>query len=85
LAFTLWAALTLNGGKFVDLGQYNFPFHDYTIGAMGHIVLLAVGYSSSFLFRDLDTSAEALTLWSWRRRKAGYPNAPLLAEGREKP
>src|SRR6266849_6400426 len=85
LAFTLWAALTLNGGKFVDLGQYNFPFHDYTIGAMGHIVLLAVGYSSSFLFRDLDTSAEALTLWSWRRRKVDYPNAPLLAEGREKP
>jgi solute:Na+ symporter, SSS family len=73
LTFTVWAVLTLDGGKLFDLGRYNFPLHSYTIGVLGHIVLLVVGYVASFLFRDPSGGGEALTLWSWRRRRASQP------------
>ena len=69
LVFTTWATLTLGGGKVVDLGPFNFPLHDYTIGAIGHIVLLSVGYFASLFFRNPDKGPEPLTLWSWRRSR----------------
>jgi SSS family solute:Na+ symporter len=70
LVFTAWATLTLNGGSVVNLGRYNFPLHDYMIGAIGHIVLLLVGYLASFLFHGVGASMENLTLWGWRRRNS---------------
>jgi len=81
LAFTSWATLTLNGGKILDLGQYNFPLHDYTIGAIGHMVLLSVGYLASFFFRNSDTGPEALTLWRWRRRSLQLNHLSLAQPG----
>jgi solute:Na+ symporter, SSS family len=68
LVFTSWATLTLGGGKIMDLGQFNFPLHDYTIGAIGHGVLLGVGYFASLFFRSPEPALEPLTLWTWRRR-----------------
>jgi SSS family solute:Na+ symporter len=68
LIFTAWATLTLNGGAIVNLGKYNFPLHDFMIGAVGHVVLLAVGYLASFLFHGTTGNIEALTLWGWLRR-----------------
>lgn len=68
LAFTAWATLTLNGGKVVNLGRYNFPLHDYMIGAIGHVVLLIVGYLTSFLFHDSGGNTRELTLWGWLER-----------------
>jgi SSS family solute:Na+ symporter len=68
LAFTAWATLTLDGGKLWNLGRFNFPYHNYMIGVIGHIVLLATGYAASFLFPNRDNESRQLTLWAWRRR-----------------
>jgi SSS family solute:Na+ symporter len=68
LIFTAWATLTLNGGSIVNMGRYNFPLHDFMIGAVGHVVLLLVGYLASFLFHGAAGNIEELTLWGWRRR-----------------
>jgi SSS family solute:Na+ symporter len=47
--FTAWATLTLKGdNRVLDLGAFNYPWHDLTIGAVAHMVLLAVGYTASF-------------------------------------
>jgi solute:Na+ symporter, SSS family len=82
LLFTTWATLTLDGGNIVNLGKYNFPLHDFMIGAVGHVVLLVVGYLASFLFRGSggNIHAEALTLWGWLRDGATRRDlAPILA------
>jgi solute:Na+ symporter, SSS family len=68
LMFTTWATLTMNGGSIVNLGKYNFPLHDYMIGAVGHVVLLVVGYLTSLLFHSAGGNTEDLTLWGWLRR-----------------
>ena len=73
--FTIWAILTL-GGKALNLGRFNFPWHEYMIGAVGHCVLLVVGIIFSLLsssgFRRPD-----LTVWGWiqNRRMNTIPTA----------
>ena len=47
IAFTGWATLTLGDKRLLDLGRFNFPWHDYMIGAIGNVVLFAVGYVAS--------------------------------------
>jgi len=72
LVFTLWATLTL-GGKTLNLGRWNFPWHEYMIGAVGHCVLLAVGVVYSLLLPSQPSTRPDLTLWGWlesRRHKA---------------
>jgi SSS family solute:Na+ symporter len=69
LIFTTWATLTLGGGKLWNLGRVNFPLHDYMIGVIGHLVLLAVGYAASFIFPNLDAASKEMTYWGWRRRR----------------
>ena len=81
LMFTAWATLTLNGGSLVNLGRYNFPLHDYMIGAIGHIVLLVVGYLTSLLFQGTNENMEDLTLWGWLRRNSAVAD---LASARAK-
>jgi SSS family solute:Na+ symporter len=49
-AFTAWATLTLGEKRILDLGRFNSPWHDYMIGAIGNVVLLVVGYTSSRIF-----------------------------------
>lgn len=84
LMFTTWATLTLDGGNIVNLGRYNFPLHDFMIGAVGHVVLLVVGYLASFLFHGSggNMHIEALTIWGWLRGGATRRDlAPILADG----
>ncbi len=69
LAFTAWATLTLNGGKLWNLGRFNFSLHDYMIGVIGHVILLAAGYTASFFFPNRDAASKELTLWGWRRHQ----------------
>jgi SSS family solute:Na+ symporter len=64
LLFTLWAVFTM-GGKPIDMGRFNFPWHDYMIGAIGHIVLLAVGIVFSLLPGGTAPAAPHLTLRGW--------------------
>jgi SSS family solute:Na+ symporter len=52
-----------------NLGRWNFSFHDYMIGVIGHVLLIAVGYGVSFLLPNRDLASKELTLWGWRRRK----------------
>jgi SSS family solute:Na+ symporter len=47
VAFTGWATLTLGDKRLLDLGRFNFPWHDYMIGAIGNVVLFVVGYIAS--------------------------------------
>lgn len=73
LLFTSWATLTLDGGKLWNLGPLNFPLHNYMIGVIGHVVLLATGYAASFAFPNRNAEARELTLWGWRRRQKLQP------------
>ena len=69
LAFTAWATLTLNEKRWIDLGSFNYPWHDYTIGAIANLVLVAVGYTGSLVWPDLRGKVTGMTVWHWRRWK----------------
>jgi len=77
LLFTLWATLTLNGNP-LNLGRFNFPWHDYMIGAVGNIVLLAAGVLFSRFLPDAAPSDPQLTLRGWLAlRKTGALESQL--------
>jgi SSS family solute:Na+ symporter len=78
LLFTIWATLSL-GGKTVNLGRLNFPWHDYMIGAIGHVVLFVVGVTFSFLFPHSKPIAEELTLGGWRERRLRLSQTDMQA------
>ena len=78
LGFTAWATLTLDGGKLWNLGRFNFPYHSYMIGVIGHVVLFVTGYVASFLLPNRDGAARQLTLWAWRRRAVAPPPAETI-------
>jgi solute:Na+ symporter, SSS family len=63
LIFTTWATLTMNGGKTVDLGAWNYSWSEYTIGAVGNVLLFVVGYGASLILPAHGTSGP--TLWEW--------------------
>lgn len=74
LLFTTWGTLT-EGGKIVNLGRWNFPWHDYMIGALGHLVLLVVGIAVS-LFLPGKSFGDDLTWQGWRARKLAHVADP---------
>ena len=65
LLFTAWATLTLNGGKILNLHRYNYPWHEYTIGAVGNLILLFVGLLIALIAPAASSSSSGLTLWDW--------------------
>ncbi len=74
VAFTTWATLTLGDKKILDLGRFNFPWHDYMIGAAAHVVLMSVGYLASLVFSrggPAEAKAAEATLWGWLRKRRG--------------
>lgn len=75
LLFTVWGTLT-EGGKTLDLGSWNFPWHDYMLGALGHVLLFAVGVLVSLCFRG-DSLAQNLTWQGWRRRASAVEAGPV--------
>lgn len=66
LIFTAWATFT-EGGKILNLGRWNFTWHDYMIGAIGHVILLVVGIAASLLLPGSPLATD-LTWQGWRRR-----------------
>jgi len=66
LIFTAWATFT-EGGKILNLGRWNFTWHDYMIGAIGHVILLVVGIAASLLLPGSPLASD-LTWQGWRRR-----------------
>jgi SSS family solute:Na+ symporter len=81
LVFTTWATLTLDGGKIVDLGRFNFPLHNYMIGVLGNVILLVVGYLASLPFAG-EVEAQDMTLWGWleKKKREGREEASLKEE-----
>ena len=68
LAFTAWATLTLHDKQVIDLGEWNYPWHDYMIGATAHVLLLSVGYIASWVWPDKRKGkVTGMTVWQWRR------------------
>jgi SSS family solute:Na+ symporter len=68
LIFTLWASLTLKEKPIINLGAYDFPWHDYMIGAIGNVILMGVGYVASLLLppdADADRRLQEMTIWHW--------------------
>ncbi len=76
LLFTAYATLTLGAGKLWNLGRWNFPYHDYMIGVIGHVTLIVVGYGASFLLPNRNATSKELTLWGWRRWSPNLPRSP---------
>jgi SSS family solute:Na+ symporter len=66
LLVTIWATLTANNGRILDLGSWNFPWHDYLIGAVGHLTLLGSGYLFSLIYPPAQILDLRLTLRGWR-------------------
>jgi len=65
LVFTVYATLTLDNGKILNLHPYNFPYSEYTIGVFGNLLLLAVGLLCSLLFPQPSRLPSTNTLWGW--------------------
>ena len=64
LLFTGWATLTMNGGHIWNLHRWNYPWHEFTIGAVGNSLMFVVGWIASLLAPARQTSGP--TLWDWR-------------------
>jgi solute:Na+ symporter, SSS family len=85
LIFTAWATLTLNGGKLLNLHHWNFTWHEYTIGAIGNILLLLVGLVVAQIFPATQNESNRLTLWNWlaarkQIQQSVIPASPELQE-----
>jgi solute:Na+ symporter, SSS family len=75
LFFTVYATLTLGGGKVLNLHRFNFPYSEYTIGVFGNLLLLAVGLICAALFPKPSQLPSTNTLWGWladRKRSQLY-------------
>jgi SSS family solute:Na+ symporter len=63
LLFTAWATLTMNGGHTWNLHRWNYPWHEFTIGAVGNTLMFLVGCIASLVV-PADRVAGP-TLWDW--------------------
>jgi SSS family solute:Na+ symporter len=65
LGFTTWATLTMYGGKTINLHRWNYGWHEFTIGAIGNILLLLAGLIAAQLVPEKTSGPAQLTLWAW--------------------
>jgi len=63
LAFTAYATLTMNNGKTLNLHAWNYPWHEYTIGAVGNLLLFFTGLAVALFSSRTQQSTN--TLWDW--------------------
>lgn len=73
LAFTTWATLTSGKSPLWDMGAWNFTLHPVMIGVLAHLVVLGVGFATSYFFPPPAPAEQALTLWGWlaQRKRSG--------------
>ena len=69
LIFTIWATLTAHNGLIVNMGHWNFPWHEFTIGAIGNLLLLAVGLLLGAIFPATQADVQQLCLWGWLEKR----------------
>jgi SSS family solute:Na+ symporter len=64
ILFTLWATVSLDR-RFTGFGAFRFPWHEYMIGAIGHVILVIVGLFGSYLLPSRGPFSTEKTLWGW--------------------
>jgi SSS family solute:Na+ symporter len=72
ILFTGYAVLTskeFNGTILLDLGNWNFPHHEYMIGVYSHLIIIFVGYLASFLFPSAEVHEDLTIHARWNKRK----------------
>ena len=79
LLFTVWATLTAGRGA-PWFGRFRFPWHDYMIGAVGHVVLLLVGLLFSYLWPGSRPRASEKTLWGWLAQSHTTPASVTMSQ-----
>lgn len=67
LIFTAWATLTMNGGHTWNLGRWNYPWHELTIGAVGNTLMFCVGWLTSMVAPAEQPGGA--TVWEWMARR----------------
>jgi len=63
LIFTTWATLTMNGGHTWNLHSWNYPWHEFTIGAVGNTLMFLVGCIASIVVPAGRVAGP--TVWDW--------------------
>jgi solute:Na+ symporter, SSS family len=81
LVFTAWATLTMNGGHIWNLHQWNYPWHELTIGAVGNTLMFVVGCIASVVL-PADRLAGP-TLWDWLAMKRQPKHEKTLGDAHE--
>jgi solute:Na+ symporter, SSS family len=85
LLFTAYATLTANGGKILNLGGLNYGWNEYTIGAVGNILLLMVGLLVAALrparAEEAGRRTRRNTLWDWLAERRQAPSVHALQMG----
>lgn len=79
ILFTIWATLTAQGGEFVNMGRWNYTWHPYMIGVVGNVLLFAIGYGVSLVWRRAEVDARELTVWGWFDRSRSGQQAETEA------
>ncbi|MES2390756.1 MAG: hypothetical protein V4555_03885, partial [Acidobacteriota bacterium] len=74
LLFTAWATLTMNHGAQLNLHNFNYPWHEYTIGAVGNILLFIAGLIATPFFKPTLTTGAPLNLFDWLAAKRHLPS-----------
>jgi solute:Na+ symporter, SSS family len=78
LLLTAWATASENQ-RLPWFGRFRFPWHDYVIGAAGHIVLLIVGVLFSRLWPGSGPRAPEKTLRGWLALSRSVPSSAAVS------
>jgi SSS family solute:Na+ symporter len=77
LLFTAWAVLTSPVTKgssiIVDLHEYNYTWPSVMIGVGAHIIVLVVGWLTSYAFPAPESATHSMTLWGWLEKRKTLP------------
>jgi SSS family solute:Na+ symporter len=87
LAFTIWATLTSGKHSLLPNSRFSFPWHEYMIGAVGQILVIAAGLAASRFTNRSPKNEEPMTLWKWLsfRRKPETPSISIHATTHSQP
>lgn len=74
IGFTVWATLTSGKHALLSPSRFSFPWHDYMIGALGQLLIVAIALLVSMFMPKPQEAMEAMTLWKWIR--SSHRNGP---------
>jgi SSS family solute:Na+ symporter len=71
LLFSAWATLTSGKNKMIDFGAYNYTWPGVMIGVIAHVLVLVVGYVTSWFFPPEPEAKKEWTIWGWLDKRRG--------------